>query len=447
MKRSVLVWMLLWSVLSLSLFSVWAQTQGEVILIQVRGPVMPPMLDYFRRAISIAEREGAQLLLIELDTPGGSLDTTTQIIQEFRAAQVPIAIYIAPNGAMAGSAGALISMAAHFVAMAPETSIGAASPVGSSGEDLNQTLERKVKEITRASIRSLVERRGEKALALAQSMIEEARAASAREALEAGLIDWIATDRADLLRQMDGLQVEAGGQVRILHTANAPIRSLPMSPIERLLLTLTDPNIVLLLLGIGVQAILIELSSPGGWVSGFIGVVCLALATYGLGVLPVNWLGLILIAIAFVLFILDIKAPTHGALTVTGVITFIAGALVLFNSPVSPQFLRVSPLLVVAVGVLMGVGFAIILHFALRAQVAPLQMGQETLIGKQGMVQITFTGGRGQVLLGAELWTAEAVPGSDPIRKGDRVEVVAVEGLRLKVRKVAGSPSDGTERH
>jgi membrane-bound serine protease (ClpP class) len=220
-----------------------------------------------------------------------------------------------------------------------------------------------------------------------------------------------------------------------------------MSLIERLLLTLTDPNIVFLLIGIGVQAILIELSSPGGWVSGFIGVLCLALATYGLGVLPVNWLGLILIAIAFVLFILDLKAPTHGALTAAGAGTFIAGALVLFNSPASPEFLRVLPVLVVSVGILLGLGFALAMSLALRAQHVPLSMGRETLIGQHGIAQVTFSSGRGQVLLNAELWSAESIPGSAPIRKGDRVEVIAVEGLRLKVRKVREVPASDTGTH
>ncbi|MEJ5239798.1 MAG: nodulation protein NfeD [Anaerolineales bacterium] len=412
-----------------------AQGERDILVLQAKGPIMPPMLEYFRRAIQVAEREGAQLVLIELDTPGGSLDATSEIIQVFRASEVPVVIYISPNGAMAGSAGALISMAAHRIAMAPETSIGAATPVSGSGEELDETMQKKAKEITKASIRPLVEKRGEKALALAESMIEEARAVSAGEALEAGLIDFIATDRADLLRQLDGQVIEIGSTQRTLQTAGAPLRPFEMSLIERLLLTLTDPNVVLLLLGIGVQAILIELSSPGGWVSGFIGAVCLALATYGLGVLPVNWLGLIFIVIAFVLFILDINAPTHGALTAAGVGSFIAGALILFNSPASPEFLRVSPWLVVTMGIFLGAGFAVVLHFAIRAQKAPVQVGMTALPGQHGIAQITFKAGHGQVLLNAELWSAEATADSAPIRKGDRVEVVAIEGLRLKVRK------------
>ncbi len=427
-------------------FSTMAQGQGEVLVLEAKGPIMPPMLEYFRRAIRLAEREQAELILLQLNTPGGSLDTTIEIIQEFRASRVPIVVYISPNGAIAGSAGALISLAAHQIAMAPETSIGAAAPVGSGGEDLGETMEKKAKEITKASIRSLVEKRGENALRLAEAMIDEARAVSAHEALEAGLVDLIAVDHQDLLQQLDGKEIELQGKKRMLHTTGAPVRTFPMSLIERLLLTLTDPNVVFLLIGIGIQAILIELSSPGGWVSGFIGVVCLALATYGLGILPVNWLGLILIAIAFVLFILDLKAPTHGALTVAGVATFIAGALVLFNSPASPSFLRVSPLLVISMGILLGLGFAVAMSLALRAQRMPISVGRESLIGQRGIAQITFSNGRGQVLLNAELWSAESTEDSPSIHKGDRVEVVATEGLRLKVRKVSEAPAPGTEK-
>lgn len=446
MRRTLALLILL---LLLAFSPAFAQGEAQVLVLEAKGAIMPPMLEYFRRAIRVAEQEGAQAVIIQLDTPGGSLDTTTEIIQTFRASRVPLIVYVSPNGARAGSAGAMISMAAHRLAMAPETAIGAASPISSGGQDLEQTLQTKVKEITKATIRPLVERRGEKALRLAEAMIDEARAVSAREALEAGLIDFIATDLDDLLRQLDGQTVQTAAGERTLHTAGARPRPLPMSLIERLLLTLTDPNIVFLLLAIGVQAILIELSSPGGWVSGFIGIVCLSLAIYGLGLLPVNWFGLIFIGIAFVLFILDIKAPTHGALTVAGVASFIAGALILFNSPspAAPQFQRVSPALVVGMGVVLGLSFGLILTFALRAQHTPIQVGQESLVGRIGQARATFVHGKGQVLVNAELWSAEAVDGT-PIAKGDDVEVIQVQGLRLKVRKAAGSlPTGDTERH
>jgi membrane-bound serine protease (ClpP class) len=185
-----------------------------------------------------------------------------------------------------------------------------------------------------------------------------------------------------------------------------------------------------------VQAVLIEISSPGGWVAGFIGVVCLTLAVYGMGVLPVNWFGMIFLLTAFVLFILDIKAPTHGALTTAGVASFIIGALVLFNSPGVPQFQRVSVPLVVGTGFVIGLFFMIVLVYALRALKVPVSAGIESMVGKTGTARTILEGGGGQVQLGSELWSAESVDSTEPIGKGDRVEVVEVKGLRLKVRKV-----------
>jgi len=184
-----------------------------------------------------------------------------------------------------------------------------------------------------------------------------------------------------------------------------------------------------------VQAVLIEISSPGGWVAGFIGVVCLTLAIYGLGVLPVNWFGIIFLVTAFVLFILDIKAPTHGALTAAGVASFIVGALVLFNSPGTPDFLQVSIPLVIATGFAIGLLFFVILMFAIRALRAPVSSGAESFVGKTGTVTGWSESG-GQVQLQSELWTADATDDSSKIRKGDKVEVVEVKGLRLKVRKI-----------
>jgi membrane-bound serine protease (ClpP class) len=321
--------------------------------------------------------------------------------------------------------------------MAPETVIGAASPVGSGGEDLGETIQRKEKEALKAIARSLTERRSPEAVALAESMIEDAKAVSASEALKVGLIDFIAEDLNDLLRQLDGFRVKTNQGERTLDTAGARTEDVSFSFIEQLLLMLTDPNIAFLLLAIGIQAILIEISSPGGWVAGFIGVICLALATYGMGVLPVNWFGLVFLLTAFVLFILDIKAPTHGALTAAGVGSFIIGALVLFNSPGTPQFQRVSIPLVIAVGLGIGAIFAIILTIALRAQHTPVRMGAESLVMRTGIAR-EWAGASGQVQLGSELWSAETTDTSDKIRKGDTVEVVQIEGLRLKVKKKTG---------
>ncbi|RPI91882.1 MAG: nodulation protein NfeD [Chloroflexi bacterium] len=414
-----------------------AQTGEPLALVMTAdGPIMPPMLEYVKRGIEVADRRGAEVLVIQLNTPGGSVDTMLDIIAEIRASNVPVVVYVAPKNAMAGSAGAMITMAGHASAMAPETIIGASSPISSSGENLDSDARAKATNAIKAAIHDFVAPRGEEALALANAMVDEAKAATANEALEARLIDFVADDLEDLLQALDGFTVQINGETRTINTSNVEADPLGMSLIEQFLLFLTDPNIAFLLLAIGVQAVLIEISSPGGWVAGFIGVVCLTLAIYGMGVLPVNWFGIIFLLTAFVLFILDIKAPTHGALTTAGVASFIVGALVLFNSPGTPQFQRVSVPLVVATGVVLGLLFMGIMMFALRALRVPISAGVESFIGKMGTARTAVETGGGQVQLGSELWSAEATDSSEPIGKGDRVEVVEVKGLRLKVRKV-----------
>ena len=406
-----------------------------VIVLDAEGAVAPAMQEYIQRGLEIAERREADLIILQLDTPGGSIDTMNNIIQRIRDSRIPVVVYVSPRGAMAASAGTIITLAGHAAAMAPETIIGAASPVGGQGEDLGETMKAKEIEALKATVRTLAERRSEKAIALAESAIEEAKAASANEALEAGLVDFIASDLEDLLTQLNGFEVHLADGPRTLETTNATIEFVQASFVEQLLGMLTNPNIVFLLITIGAQAIFIELGSPGGWVAGFIGVVCLALAGYGLGWLPVNWFGIIFLVTSFALFILDIKAPTHGALTVAGIATFIVGALVLFNSPGTPQFLQVSVPLVILVGILTGIMFGVLVGFGIRAMKTPIRAGREALIGRTGMATTAFQP-TGQVQVGSELWTAEADLGSRKIRKGDRVEVVEVKGLRLKVRKL-----------
>jgi len=395
---------------------------------------MPPMLEYIKRGIETAEQRDAEVVVIELNTPGGSIETMLEIITAIRASDVPVVMYVAPKNAIAGSAGAMITMAGHASAMAPETSIGASSPISSSGENLNTTAETKAKEITKAAIRPFVTPRGAEALALAESMIDEAKAATADEALDANLVDFVADDLEDLLQLLDGFTVQMDNGPRTLHTQDIVVLPLNISFIEQLLMMLTDPNISFLLLAIGVQAVLIELSSPGGWVAGFIGAVCLTLAAYGLGVLTVNWFGILFLLIAFALFVLDIKAPTHGALTAAGVAAFIIGALVLFNSPGTPRFQQVSVPLVVGTGIFIGLLFFGIMMLALRSLHQPVQMGGESYVGKTGTAK-SFEGEAGQVQVESELWSAEKSAGSELIGKGDKIEVVEVRGLRLIVKK------------
>lgn len=418
----------------------WAHAQSGqplVLVLVADGPLTPSMGGYLERGIRIAEVRGADALVLQLNTPGGNVDLMTDIVQDIRGSQVPVLVYVAPRGAMAASAGTVITLAGHVAAMAPETAIGAASPVGGSGEELDDTSEAKLKNILRATVRSLAERRGPEAVKLAEATIETADAASANEALAVNLVDFIAEDLESLLQQAHGFVVEVNGQSMALNTAGAQVESVDLTFIEILLDILTDPNIVFLLITIGVQAILIEISSPGGWVAGFMGVVCLSLATYGLGILPVNWFGVIFLVTAFVLFIIDIKAPTHGALTAAGIGSLIVGGLVLFNSPSVPDFSRVSVPLVILVSALTGVIFTTILGFALRAQRAPVSMGRETLAGQEGIVRVPLTP-TGIIQLGGEQWTAEVEIGQEHLPAGARVQVVRINGVRLIVRKVSG---------
>jgi membrane-bound serine protease (ClpP class) len=442
MRTRLILWIVLLSAL-LGAFLPAGAAQGNqlvldepvVVTLRLEGVLHPAMLEHLKRAQQIAENRGAQAIILELDTPGGEIQLMNQIIERMRASEIPIIVYIAPRGAMAGSAGTIVTLAGHLAAMAPETTIGAASPVGSSGEDIGETMQNKVKEMLKATARTLSSQRSPEAIKLAESMIDNARAVSTDEALAAGLVDIRANNLFDLLTQLDGRQVEISGERRTLHTAGAQVAEIPLTFMEEILMVLANPNIAFLLLAVGVQAILIEISSPGGWVAGFIGVVCLLLATYGMGLLPVNWFGLLFMALAFVLFILEVKTPTHGALTIAGVATFIVGALVLFNSPNVPTFQRVSVPLVVGTGLATGLLFFVIVGFALRAQRAPIRMGVESMVGQVGIVT-TALNPVGTVQLGSELWTAVIEDGSLAAPKGSRVEVVGMDNLRIRVRKV-----------
>ncbi len=415
-----------------------AQSTGGsplVKLMDASGPLTPAMVSYIERGLTVAQQDGAELVILELNTPGGSITLMSTIIQDLRASTVPVVVYVTPRGAMAASAGTVITLAGQANAMAPETIIGAASPVGSQGENIDTTEEAKTKEAMRATVRTLAANRPPAAISLAEDTIQNATAVSSDEALKIGLTDFIASDVNDLLRQLDGYTLQLQGQPVVLHTQYAVVQEVPHTLVENALQLLTDPNIVFILLSIGIQALLIELSSPGGWVAGFIGVVCLALVVYSFGILPINLFGLIFIVLAFVLFILEVKTHTSGALTITGIVSFVFGALTLFNSARTPGFPAVSVPLVLGMAAFLAASFMVIISFAWRALHAPAVMGRATLIGQQGTVSSSLAP-QGSVQLAGELWTAETIDPLDSIPEGARVEVVAVEGLRLKVRKV-----------
>lgn len=405
-----------------------------VVTLRLEGPLHPIWMEHLKRAMQTAERRNAAAIVIELDTPGGEVGLLEQLIKQMRASEIPMIVYVTPRGAWAASAGAILTMAGHASGMAPETTIGAASPVESSGADLEETMANKLKESMKATARSLTTNRPEGAQQLADQMIDDARAVSVDEALEIGLVDVKARNINDLLNQLDGKEVSVLDETVRLNLAGADLVEVEPTFLESILLVLTNPNIAFLLISIGTTALFIEMASPGGWVAGFVGVVCLLLGIYGVGALPVNWFGVLFLLVAFVLFLLEVKTPTHGALTAAGVASFIFGGLVLFNSPNVPEFQRVSVPLVIGTGLSIGLVFFALVGYALRTIRIPPASGRESLVGKVGIVN-TPLNPTGTVQLGSELWTATLVDDGSAAA-GERVEVVELENLRVRVRRL-----------
>ena len=408
--------------------------QDTALVLTLNGALTQTMVDYLGRGLTLAQKNSDEMVIVQLDTPGGSIDLMQTMIESIQASPVPVIVFVTPQGAWAGSAGTLITLSGSLVAMSPGTIIGAASPVGSGGTDLGATEQAKVTNAMVALAQSLTIHRPPAAQALAADMIQNAKAVSAYDAQKIGLADFIATDLNDLLLQLNGVMVTTPAGDRTLQTVNLSVQTYTISFVEQFLNVLIDPNIVFLLLTVGVQALLIELANPGAWIPGFIGVVSLALAGYGLGILPVNWFGIVFILVAFVLFILDIKTPTHGALTVAGVVSFIIGSLVLFNSTNVPSVQHVSPPLVIGVGIAMGAVFLTIVGIAVRAQRRPVRNVVPALVGKTGLAHSDINP-RGSVQISGELWTAEVMEGEPGIIQGTPVVVVEMKGLHVKVRQ------------
>jgi membrane-bound serine protease (ClpP class) len=449
--RRLLAPLLACAALALVLARPAAAQENVILVLEARGAVTPAMGDYFARALDEAAARDVEAVLIVLDTPGGGLDATNRIVQLFRNAKVPVIVYVYPPGAQAASAGSILVAAAHAAGMAPETVIGAASPVGGEGEDVGETMFRKLTEDMKATMRNLTARRGEEAVRLAEAMIDDARAVTGQEALEAGFIDALAADAESLLAQLDGRTVVVSGAEVTLHTAAAGQEPFATSAIEALLHALSNPLVLGFLLTIGVQAILIEISNPGGWIAGFIGVMCLSLALYGIGTLPANWFGLALLLIAFALFVLEVKAAGTGGLAVAASLTFLAGLLVLFNSPGTPEFARISIGGAIGVSLFTAVFFVFLAGKALRAQQARPLTGSEGMIGQVGPVRAPFqplpagAGYAGHALVMGELWRAVS---DAPVQVGDQVVVTGVDGFTVRVRPlheaaVASPPAEG----
>jgi membrane-bound serine protease (ClpP class) len=356
------------------------------------------------------------------------VDITKDITQRMASSTVPVIVYVSPAGAHAGSAGTFITLGAHLAAMAPGTSIGAASPVGNGGEDLPATIKAKETNILVADMKNLAARRGDKAVAWAQKAVTDAAAATADEALQLGVIDAVANDLPDLLRQLDGKQVNVAGKTVRLQLSDRIIQPVGMSPVQDFLNTLANPAIAAILLTLGTTGLLLELSNPGADLPGVAGAICLLLAFYALGVLQANWVGLAFIVVAFVLFVLDIKAPTHGVLTLGGIISFILGGFLLFNRPE----MQVPWATLIVLALATAAFFAFAIAKAVGAQRRRPATGIESVVGHVGIVRQALNP-EGIVFVDGELW--KATVDGEAIPAGQSVVVTGFQGLRLRVQR------------
>lgn len=409
-----------------------AQEGAHAVLLTLEGPLTVPMADYLERGLEVAATRSAVLVIVQLDTPGGELSLMERMVGAIRNSPVPVVVYVGPNGAMAGSAGTFITLAGHASGMAPETLIGAASPIDASGDDLASTADAKAREALMAQARALAQRRGPDAVALAESTVDVARAVTASEALSAGLVDVVAADLPDLLRQLDGHLIDLSGQPRMLATTGLIIDPVDMNLLEQALTLLVNASVLSMMFSLGLLLLYLEVQTPGGWISGVIGAGLLLLALYGSGFLPVNWFGVIFIAIAFGLFIAEAYTPaTFGALTLGGVVFFVVGALVFFNSPGTLPVYRVSVPLIIGLGVALGSMSLLLVFVALRTLPRKPLLGSDVLVGQTGQMRSV-----GSAQIGSELWTVEAFNG-ETLKAGDPIQVTGVRGLRLVVRKTA----------
>jgi membrane-bound serine protease (ClpP class) len=412
------------------------QQQNDARVIYVltfEGAVTPVLQRYIDDSIAAAvENPAVEAIVLQLDTPGGSVDVTKSITQNMLASPVPIIVYVAPAGAHAGSAGTFITLAGHVAAMAPGSSIGAASPVGAAGEDVGETMEAKIVNILSADIENLAARRGEEAVEWAIAAVQEAAAATADRALEIGVIDFVATDLSELLEQVDGFEVTVRGEPQTLNTEDAVVEVRELSWIQEFLNFIANPTIATLLLTLGSAGLLAEIWNPGTWIPGTIGLVCLLLGLYALGQLDANFAGLGLIALAMILFVAEVFTPTFGALTAGGIVAFVLGAALLFDSP----GVAVPWPAIIALAVGMGAFTFFAGTKGLAAQRSPAKTGGEGMVGQIGTAKTAFQAGeRGSVYVYGEWWNAQLENGS--VQAGERVQVVGRDGYTLTVRRLA----------
>jgi len=405
----------------------------SVLVGKIDGAIGPATALYVERLLRDAHAQGAVCVVLRMDTPGGLSAAMRDVIQAILASPVPVATYVYPGGAHAASAGALIALAAHVSAMAPGTNMGAAHPVsigptGHPDDAADHIMEEKVTNDAAAYARSIAARRGRN-VEWAERVVRESISSTAEEALAERVIDLVAPDLDHLLRGLDGRVVETDSGAVTLHTAGARVVDAPPSFREQFLARISEPNIAYLLLLAGIFGIFFELQNPGAILPGVVGAIALLTATFALQMLPINWTGLALIAIAIVLFVLEVKIASHGALTIGGVVAMLVGSIMLIDSPL--PFMRVSLSVIIPAVAFTALFFLFAVGMGVRAQRRRVTTGNEGLVGEAGVAK-TAVHEEGSVFVHGEFWNARS---DDPIAAGTPVVVVGVDGMRVSVRQ------------
>ncbi|HET9688362.1 MAG TPA: nodulation protein NfeD [Pseudolabrys sp.] len=409
-----------------------ACASGEkVCLIKINGAIGPATASYISRSIGEAQSQNAQCLIIQLNTPGGLLDSTQVIVQQLLASPVPVVVYVAPIGATATSAGCFITLAASVAAMAPATTIGAAHPVtigggipSGDGQKPDDTMKQKLENFAVSYIEAIAAKRNRN-VEWAKSAVRESASIPVDKALELKVIEIIAKDLADLQRQLDGRVVEG----KKLKTAGAEVIEIATSASEQIFQLLWRPEVMFVLMLVAIYGIIGELSTPGAILPGVVGAIALVLVLYMAAILPINVTGLILIGLAFALFAFDVFAPSHGVLTVGGIMAFLIGSLMLFDRD-DPLF-RLSLAYIIPATIMTALFFAFVVGKGIRAQYLPIKAGKETMLGKTVAAFTPIDAAGGKVFVEGEYWNAVS---DTPVEQGKPVEISAVLGLTLKVR-------------
>lgn len=404
-------------------------TAGEVVHLKLESIIHPVARQVVEDALAAADAAGARALVLELSTPGGLLTSTREISTAMLGAKSPVIVWVSPAGAQAASAGFFLLMAADFAAMAPGTNTGAAHPVGGQGESIAGDLGEKVEQDAAATIRSLAARRG-RDVELAESAVRESRSFTDAEALATGLVDVVASDLTALLAALDGREFEKTAARGVLAVAGAPVRELRPTAVQRLLSAIAHPNIAYLLMSLGMLGIYFELSHPGAVLPGVIGGISLLLGLFALSVLPVSYTGIGLILLAVIFFVAEIKVTSYGLLAVGGIISLVLGSLLLFKS--AEPALQVSRGLVFVTAALAALTVGFLAVLAARSHGTRVRTGSEGLVGERGRT-LAELAPAGRVFVHGEIWNAEAADAAT-IAAGAEVEVVAMEGLKLRVR-------------